>query len=116
MATDLSLWFCDLLKLESSEEEPNWEQLEEALANLQERVEEQDRQIEALDPEDPMREPLFLLGDHLHQVCHQFDQFLETEDFQFLRNAHQLALEMVEKRLELRRQLDDESHGQRIEI
>jgi hypothetical protein len=116
MATDLSLWFCDLLRFESSDQEPDWEELEEALVDLQERVEEQDRLIEALEPEDPMREPLFLLGDHLHQVCQQFEQFLETGDYQFLRSAQQLALEMVERRQELRRQLDDESHGQRIEI
>lgn len=116
MATDLSFWFCDLLRLEASGQAPDWAELEDALARLQERVEEQDRQIDALEPDDPMREPLFLLGDHLHKVCQEFEQFLETEDFQFLRSAHQLALEMVERRQELRRQLDDESHGQRIEI
>ncbi|MBS2038339.1 hypothetical protein JST97_25370 [bacterium] len=116
MDHDLSNWFGDLLRLEQSDQEPPWEELEQALVHLRQRVERQDQEIEALPPDDPMREALFQIGDLLHQLCEEFDQFLESGDFQFLRVALRLALEMSQRRQELRRQLDDESHAQKIEL
>lgn len=116
MATDLSHWFSDLLRFEGSDQEPPWEELEQALVSLRLRVEEQDQQIEALEPEDPVREPLFEIGDLLHKLCDEFDQFLETGDYEFLRAALRLAIEMVERRQDLRRQLNDESHAQKFEL
>ncbi len=116
MATDLSHWFSDLLHFEHSDQEPPWEELEQALVQLRQRVEEQDLQIDELEAEDPLREPLFEIGDLLHKLCDEFDQFLETGDYQFLRAALRLALEMVERRQDLRRQLNDESHAQKFEL
>lgn len=116
MQADLSHWFSDLLRLEGSEQEPPWEELEQALVHLRERVELQDQQIEGLEADDPLREPLFELGDLLHKLCDEFDQFLETGDYDFLRAALALALEMVERRLDLRRQLNEESHAQKFEL
>jgi len=116
VSQNLAQWLGHLLDFETSQQDPNWELLEQALLRLQQRVDEQDLQIEALDPDDPMRDELFQMGDHLHRLCHHFDQFLETGQYRFLRLAHQAALDMQQIRLDIHRQLDDESQGQKIEL
>ena len=116
VSQDLAQWLAHLLDSESSQQDPDWELLEKALLRLQQRVDEQDLKIEALEPDDPARDALFQMGDHLHRLCHHFDQFLETGHYRFLRLAHQAAVEMQQIRTQLRRQLEDESQGQKIEL
>jgi hypothetical protein len=116
MATDLAQWFGDLLGSTNAGNQPDWDELEVALVRLRQRVAEQDLQIEALDPEDPIREQLFRMGDYLHQVCEELDGFLETEDADHLRKALDLALAMQEMSQDARRQMDEESQEQRLEL
>lgn len=111
---DLALWISDLLTYEHSGKEPDWDALEEALVALRLRVTEQDAQIAALDALDPLQVPLQAMGDLLHELCEDLDQFLESGDFEFLRAALARAHQLLECREEIRRNLDDESKSQRI--
>lgn len=97
-APNLAVWFSDLLSYRDAPDLLDFDQLEDALDELLDRVEEERLQLESLEQESPVSPHLWEMLGHLEQIADELDLFLETELFFHLERAQQLSGELLEQK------------------